>query len=170
MTSSRFEQPDTRPDWAALSRRLRGVALVLTRRPDLADELAQQALARALARLDRDDIQFPYLRKTLINLWLDEQRSLRRRIARLSRVAATAAPWHSGSDPCTTAELRTRLQAVITALPARQRAVLTLRLVENMDYTAIAETLDCSVESVRTTLCDARRRLRSRLEEWRHDF
>ncbi len=57
------------------------------------------------------------------------------------------------------------MQSALRALPARQRAVVVLRLVEELDYAQIAETLDCSVGSVRSILHLARTRLRASLGE-----
>src|SRR3989338_3360159 len=46
-------------------------------------------------------------------------------------------------------EARARLDAVVAALPLKQRLAFTLRKVHDLDYDAIARTLDCSPESAR---------------------
>lgn len=60
-------------------------------------------------------------------------------------------------------ELKQRVVAAIAALPANQRAALTLFQYEGLSYEQIAAVLDASVESVRSLLLRARTTLRSQL-------
>lgn len=60
-------------------------------------------------------------------------------------------------------ELKQRVVAAIAALPANQRAALTLFQYEGLSYEQIAAVLDLSVEAVRSLLLRARTALRSQL-------
>lgn len=148
------------PYWSVLRERVRRMALALTRSVDDADDLAQQTLLTLLVkRPDRTD-HTGYARSTMIRLWLDRQRSLRRRLHRVARAALTARRWHTDSDRLSVSDQYDRVQQAIQGLPPRQRVTLVLRLVEGMDYGEIAETLDCSVQTVRANLHLGRQRVR----------
>ena len=60
-------------------------------------------------------------------------------------------------------ELKQRVAQALSALPARQRAALTLFEYDTMSYEQIAAILDVTVESVRSLLTRARADLRKRL-------
>ena len=53
----------------------------------------------------------------------------------------------------------------IAALPSKQRAAVVLRHVQGLDYTAIAQALDCSQDSARANVYQGLRRLRRVLAE-----
>jgi RNA polymerase sigma factor (sigma-70 family) len=149
-------------DWRDVSERLRRYALALTRRADQADDLVQQTLANLLAKAPDKAGHVGYARSTLTRLFLDRERSIRRRVARTLRVAwPTSIPRAPGTDP---AEGSVALHAAIEALPARQRAALVLRLVEELDYPQIGAALGCSPEAVRSSLHLARRAVRRAIE------
>ena len=150
-------------DWAGLTERLRRVALGLTRSRETADELVQQTLAALLAKAPQQATSLGYARRALVRQWLDTQRSLRRRAARLARAAAGQRGWYAPADAADEAEQAALARKAIERLPPLQRAVLTLRLVEELDYAAIAEIVDGTVESVRASLHLARRRVREAL-------
>jgi RNA polymerase sigma factor (sigma-70 family) len=57
------------------------------------------------------------------------------------------------------------IRAVIASLPERQRLVLFLRYYADLDYRAIAETLQIEVGTVGSTLNQAQATLRLRLAE-----
>lgn len=73
----------------------------------------------------------------------------------------------SGSDPPErAAESRERseiLRQAVAQLPPKQRAAITLRHVEGMEYERIAEVLEISPATVRGHVRDAREALRARL-------
>ncbi|MHC4217342.1 MAG: RNA polymerase sigma factor [Planctomycetota bacterium] len=150
-------------DWADLRRRLQGCALALTGSPEAADELAQQTLATLLARRPEKASHLGYARRTLVRLWLDQQRSSRRQVIRAARLAVSRARWHLDGDPESDREQVRRIQEAAATLPPRQRAVLVLRVVEGLEYDRIADLLECSVDSARSSLHLARARLRQAL-------
>ena len=150
-------------EWVELSSRLRQCAQALTGSGDAAEELTQQTLAVLLGRQPDKATHLGYARKTLVRLWLDGQRSARRRMARRARLAAARARWHIDRDRPDDVEQVARIRAAAALLPPRQRAVLVLRLMEGLGYAQIAEALDCSVASVRSNLHLARSRIRRHL-------
>jgi RNA polymerase sigma-70 factor (ECF subfamily) len=67
-------------------------------------------------------------------------------------------------------ELRALLERALDALPAAQRAVVDLSYFHDIGYREIAQIVDCPVDTVKTRMFHARRRLRAlfagRLEDW----
>jgi RNA polymerase sigma factor (sigma-70 family) len=151
-------QPRTPPpDWQRVSEGLRRFALALTGRSDAADELTQQTLAHLLARSPEKAAHAGYARRTMTRLWLDDQRSLRRRVRRYSLVARHAVAPPTGAERMANAEMAGAVRARIESLPPQQRAALVLRLIEDLDYEQVAEAMGTSVEAVRANLHLARR-------------
>jgi RNA polymerase sigma-70 factor (ECF subfamily) len=58
-----------------------------------------------------------------------------------------------------------RLHALVNRLPAKQKACVTLRYLQDLDYPEIAQILGCSQNSVRANVYQAIRRLRVEMEE-----
>jgi RNA polymerase sigma factor (sigma-70 family) len=145
------------PDWQLLSEGLRRYALALTGRTQDAEELAQQTLSHLLARAPEKASHVGYARRTMTRLWLDEQRSIRRRLRRYALLARRAIESSPAGASMTDAELSSILSRRIETLPPQQRAVLVLRLIEEMDHEHIAEALGTSVAAVRANLHLARR-------------
>jgi RNA polymerase sigma-70 factor (ECF subfamily) len=57
-------------------------------------------------------------------------------------------------------EMRAAIGAALAALPAMQRAVVTLTYLHHLDYGEIAQILECPVNTVKTRMFHARRQLR----------
>ncbi len=165
MARIRLDDYRPSPDWAALSERLRRMAMALTHRPDDAEELTQQTFAALLAKNPDRVEHLGYARRTMVRLWLDRQRSVRRRVAHLARLAFSARRWHADADPLSVSEQKARMRRAIESLPPKQRAVLVLRLVEELDYEQIASALNCPVQTVRAHLHLGRRSVREMLGE-----
>lgn len=160
----------TDPDWGRLAGMLRRYALALSGNAAEADDLAQQTLARLLARQAGKADHVGYARQTLTRLWLDRQRSLKRRLARLAAIArhptaaSHGARQRAADDPSGSSaqrETARQVRRAVSALPPMQRAVVVLRLIEDMDYAHIADILETSEDSVRSSLHLARKRLRT---------
>ena len=135
---------------------LRRFASVVRSPGDDANDLVQEALFRVLrSRGTIADLEFPsaYLRRTIIHLAQDRQRSEQRR-----RTAWARLDHDVGETPvygCELDELR--------VLPPRMRAVLYLSAVEGWTYREIAQMLGGSEVSARVTASRGRRQLRSML-------
>ena len=164
---ARIRLDDYRPsaEWAAVSGRLLRMAKALTASLSDAEDLTQQTLAKLLVKhADRVD-HVGLGRRTMLRLWLDHQRSLHRRVARMARAAYSAKRWHVDPDRLSATERERAVRRAIASLPPKQRAVLVLRLVEELDYGAIGEALGCSTQTVRAHLHLGRRRVRKMLGE-----
>jgi RNA polymerase sigma-70 factor (ECF subfamily) len=60
---------------------------------------------------------------------------------------------------------RAELRALVDELPAKQKACLTMRYLQDLDYSEIALSVDCSEQSARANVSQALRRLRAALKE-----
>jgi RNA polymerase sigma-70 factor (sigma-E family) len=146
---------------SAWQRHLR-LALLLTGDRWRAEELLQDSLVRMYERWrklsDHDDLH-AYLRRALTNnhtsLW-----RRRRRESLVADVPETATPAGSDSD--------IEVKRALMALPLRQRAVVVLRLYEDLSERQTAETLGCSVGTVKSQYARALERLRHLMRETAH--
>lgn len=152
---------------AATAGRLLRTAVFLVYDRHLAEDLLQIAyerVARRWGRLAGGDPE-AYTRRVLVNLAIDEhKRRARRRdtpagsVADLERLAgAPPAPGAAGGD----------LDAVLRALPAKQRAVVVLRYWCDLSEHEIAETLGISRGTVKSHTARAMAALREHMREGR---
>ena len=81
MTRRALDELQTKAEWSTTTERLRRMALALTRSADDADDLTQQTLVTLLVKKPDHADHIGYGRKTMVRLWLDRQRSRRRRLA-----------------------------------------------------------------------------------------
>lgn len=112
-----------------------------------ADDLASIAIGklfRAWNRVSRVDEPMAYLRKMLVNVWLDERRRPWR------RERSTAVLPDSPAPPDPDVVQRSALLALLARLPARRRAVLVLRFLDDLSVEQTAEVLGCSAGTVKT--------------------
>jgi RNA polymerase sigma-70 factor (sigma-E family) len=142
------------------------VAFAMVGDAHLAEEIVMESFVRVSAswrRVRRLDYPPGYLKKIVINLCRSK---LRRRAIELRVNALTQRRnerelhgWEStGSDT------RLDLMKAIGQLPPRQRACVVLRYFDDMTDHQIAETLDCSVGTVKSHLFRARRTLEQTLD------
>ncbi|RIV39958.1 SigE family RNA polymerase sigma factor [Micromonospora radicis] len=142
---------------ATRSSRLLRTAFLLTRDWALAEDLLQTALARAWEAWQRiDGDPEPYVRRTIVNTYASWWRRRWRGelpTAELPELAVTA-------DPETGLDDRDQLWRALGRLPRRQRAVLVLRYFEELSELEVAETLGCSVGTVKSQASRALAKLR----------
>ena len=62
-------------------------------------------------------------------------------------------------------EVRARIDAAIAQLSPEHRAVILMKETEDMQYHEIAEALDCSIGTVMSRLCYARKKLKNALRD-----
>lgn len=144
---------------------LRRYAYALVRNRDLADDLVQDTLERALSRwyLRRRDGELrAWLFTILRNLYINGYRRSRRRgtqtaIDDHAESVATAATQDS------TLEVRDVLVA-LDELPEEQKSLLLLVGIEDLSYDEAARVMDVPIGTVMSRLSRARQRLRSILE------
>jgi RNA polymerase sigma factor (sigma-70 family) len=155
-----------RRELIALLPRLRRFARALTRNPDEADDLVQNAVERALKSLDSwtpgtrlDSWMFRIMK----NSWIDEVRS---KAVRSKVFAPEEAGETVGADGAAAMELHLDAQAVRAAmedLPDEQRLAVALVLVEGFSYREAAELLDVPIGTLTSRLARGRAALEARL-------
>ena len=150
------------------------VAFRVTRRllPDTAraEDAAAEAMARALVRWRRLrtlDHAEPWVARVATNLALDEIRRQRRRRVLAwpedDRLAGRVSPGSGSSDPGEDAAVRLALGAALSALSTRQREVIALRYLADLDEAQVSRALGISVNSVKKHASRGRAALRERL-------
>ena len=147
-------------------RRLFGLALMLTREPSAAEEVAQDAFVRAFTRLDAYDERrpfYPWLATIAVRL---AQNWLSRRARLVAREADTIGSDRDGTtdtDPLATLiadERGRRLWRLVAALPSGERTAAILYYRQDMSVRDIARALGVTSGTVKTFLFRARQRLR----------
>jgi RNA polymerase sigma-70 factor (ECF subfamily) len=146
-------------DLIALLPNLRRYAMSLCRRSDLADDLVQITVERALGAKDRRDPAARlevWLFRILRNAWID---MIRRNKSRGTEVDIDDAHDLSVTDGRNTVETHLMLssaEAAIAALPTDQRDVMMLICVEELSYAEAAEVLGVPIGTVMSRLARAR--------------
>ena len=149
-------------------RRVYGVAYRIVRRHDVADDVAQEAFIRAHKALPSFDTTRPFgpwICRIAANLAINHVRSPESREEELPEGHAEM-PGPAGQSPLAAVldgEARVVLDAALAGIPAEQRAVFVLRVVEELSYKEIAEALDISMGTVMSRLSRAREKLREAL-------
>ena len=128
---------------SARGRALLRFAFVLSRDPDLAQDLVQDALVKAHGRWSRIDAHDAYVRKAIVNDFLSWKRRRASRDVVTDTLPETAA-WSAGPED------RDAMWRVLAELPRQQRAVLVLRFYEGLGDDEIAHVLGCSAATVRS--------------------
>ena len=147
------------------------VAYALTRNAGDADDVTQDTFMRAWQAIGRFRVGEP-LYPWLARIAMNASFSLLRRRKRRPEVALEpmlegGAQWAGGDDPVEEAAARERderLAGAYAALSEEHRAVLALRVVEDLSYDEIARTLQVPVGTVMSRLSRARAELRSRMQ------
>lgn len=135
-------------------------AVALTADHGLAEELVQDTLVKAFRSWDRIsglDQPWSYVRRMLVN----EHVSWRRKWARHVPVAQVSLTDHADSDAIDRIANRDAVLGYLRQLPARQRAAVVLRYLEDMSVEQIAHVLGCRPTSVRAYLSKAMATLRA---------
>jgi RNA polymerase sigma-70 factor (sigma-E family) len=146
---------------SAWQRHLR-LAMLLTGDRWQAEELLQDSLFRMYERwrrLSEHDDLHAYLRRVLMNNHTSMWRR-RRRESLVAEVPDRAAPIRPDSH-ADVDELRRALKT----LPSRQRAVVVLRLYEDLPERQVAQVLGCSVGTVKSQYARALEKLRHLVRE-----
>jgi RNA polymerase sigma-70 factor (ECF subfamily) len=144
-------------------RRVYGVALRIVRCHETAEDVAQEAFVRAWRGLERFDLGRPFapwVCRIAANLALNHVRSPRMREQPLPEGREESPASDSGPlETMLDAEARRVLDEALGALPAEQRAVLVLRVFEELSYDEIAGALGLSPGTVMSRLFRGRERL-----------
>jgi RNA polymerase sigma-70 factor (ECF subfamily) len=148
------------------------VALSVVHDSALADDVAQEALVRALTRrftfLARGPV-VAWMKKIALRLALNRRRDLARRRELLATkehtaVAMASAPFGGPpEDTLVDSETRREILHALDALPARQREVLSLRIIGELSFAEIATLLSMSEANARVTSSQAMQKLKAAL-------
>jgi RNA polymerase sigma-70 factor (ECF subfamily) len=139
-----------------------------------ADDIAQETFLAAYRAMGRLDVQqsFPaYLSRIAVNLSINHLRRKKRWLRIWSQRRGEAQEASMGVKTVSPqkkmeqSELLNRLEGAMKNLPPHQRAVLVLKVDQEMSYQEIAKTLKISMGTVMSRLHRARNRLRSQLED-----
>lgn len=149
-------------------KRLYNTALRITLSSSEAEKIMQETLIRFLTGSWRPDDEWAWLRRMCINRSIDFLRR-EKRFVNIDDAFASAEPvladdneevW-SGLD----GKVFPMVMDLLKAMPDGYRTILTLRLIENIDYKEIASMLGISESSVRSQYLRGRRKLAERLRE-----
>jgi len=140
------------------------LAYTLTGNPSDAEDVVQEALARALARWSRiskvGDVD-AYVRRMVVNAHTSWWRRFRRRESPVELVRDSVAPEPGGLPP----DQRAGLWAACQALPEVQRTAIVLRYYEQLEYAEIAELTGVREGSVRARVSRGLAALRTTMGE-----
>ncbi|MGI5287864.1 SigE family RNA polymerase sigma factor [Nonomuraea polychroma] len=117
-----------------------------------AEDLLQTSLAKTALKWGRIDDPDSYLRKVMYRQQISWWRRQR-------EYAVPDVPDRPGTDDTHAVELKVVVHKALGKLTAKQRAVLVLRYFEDCSESVVADTLGCSVGTVRSTAHRALARL-----------
>ena len=143
----------------------------ITRNEADADDLAQETFVRAYQAIGRFRVGeplYPWLSRIAINLAYSLFRRRKRRPeTALEPLVEAGRQFGVEDDPADRAaerERREHLGAAFDQLSKEHRAILVLRVIEDMSYEQIGATLGIPAGTVMSRLSRARAELRARLE------
>jgi RNA polymerase sigma-70 factor (sigma-E family) len=139
---------------------LQRTARLLTGDWALAEDLVQTALARSWphwGRIRRGDDPEIYVRRVMVNTWL----TWRRRRWRAEWPHGTVPDQQAAGDVSAEVTARLAVVSMLAALTERQRAVVVLRLFDDLSEAQVAQILGCAPGTVKATMSQALTRLRS---------
>ena len=149
-------------------KRLYNTALRITLSSSEAEEIMQETLIRFLTGSRSPDDEWAWLRRMCINRSIDFLRR-EKRFVNIDDAFASAEPvladdnedvW-SGLD----GKVFPMVMDLLKAMPDGYRTILTLKLIEDIDYKEIASMLGISETSVRSQYLRGRRKLAEKLKE-----
>lgn len=126
-----------------------------------AEDALQTALLRLTSHWPKDHPQ-AYVKTSLINLAKD--RSRRRHLHAVPTDVTIEVPANE-VDHGAALDAQARLDAVLAALPARQRVTVVLRVLEDMSEAETARLMGCSVGTAKSNLARGLDKVRSLLSE-----
>lgn len=138
---------------------LRRTGWLLTGDWGLAEDLVQTALARVWPRWERirrRDNPEIYVRQVMINTWI----TWTRRRWRGEKPSEAVTDYAARGDLAAEVSMRLALRDALATLPDRQRAVLVLRVYDDLPEAQVAQILKCSAGTVKSSMSRALAKLR----------
>jgi RNA polymerase sigma-70 factor (ECF subfamily) len=151
--------PGSRPVDAEVRGRIRAFAFRLTGDPELSEDVAQETVARVLARGAPTDV--PYLLRVALNLVRSSYRKAARRRTAAEPLDRVADP--RALDPLqrmVSEEERARVWEALGRLPERERTALVLRFGEGLACSDVARVLEVTPNAVSCLLHRGKERMR----------
>jgi len=141
-----------------------GFARWLTRDPVQAQDVAQEAMLRALRYFHafRGEEARPWLLRIVRNTWVD-MRAKRGADQPLEVVENHPAEGPDPEQSALAGDRRRQVAAALAALPEEMREILVLREIEDLPYKQIAAVLELPIGTVMSRLARARERLAAEL-------
>jgi RNA polymerase sigma-70 factor (ECF subfamily) len=144
----------------------------MTRRPALVEEVLDDTMLVVWRRADR------YNGRSKVSTWIFAiaYRTALKALQRLDeaiddeQAEARAAPEPGPEQQLGAQQLRALLLRALEALSAPQRAVVELTYFHGAGYREIADIVDCPVDTVKTRMFHARRRLKAQLAGRLEDY
>jgi RNA polymerase sigma-70 factor (ECF subfamily) len=162
-------------------RKVFNIAMGMVHDADDAKDVSQEVFLKVHQNLGsyEGDAQFStWLYRVVVNQCIDHLR--RRRTPRVefdetfpaeeAEDASGVSPRRLGFDPqraLSDKELRQQIRTALEALSPTHRAVLVMRELEGLSYQEMAEVLGCSIGTVMSRLFHARKRMQTKLIEYR---
>jgi RNA polymerase sigma-70 factor (ECF subfamily) len=156
-------------------RKIYFVAYRMVKNHDAADDVAQETFINAYGAIKSfkaGHSLYTWLYRICMNLAINHLKRSRfvvpesqfeERISPLEREAATPNP----AEDFASRELERKIEQAIDSLPPKHKAVLVLRVYEDLSYEQIAQTLRISVGTVMSRLFRARARLQEMLKGYK---
>ncbi len=147
-------------------RRIYAVAMRMTRRHEVADDITQDTFVRAYRNLNRFELGRPlkpWLTRIAVNLAINYLNGVAKREQPLPDDGPASPEEPLDANPeraLVSEELATDLDSAVSRLPSEQRTVFLLKVVEEMRYEEIAKLLGISEGTVMSRLSRARGRLK----------
>lgn len=152
---SRRDPADFEALYVAAYRPMVFLAFATTQSIEAAEEIAQDAFVQLYRNWDRVTEHRAWLRRAVMSL----STSWVRRTVRARTVGILPPPHQVGPD------ISAEVWSVLAALPARQRAAVVLRYVDDLSERDIAAALKCRPGTVKSMLSRARDVLRKELSD-----
>jgi len=142
-----------------------GFARWLTRDPVAAQDVAQEAMLRALRYFHafRGGEAKPWLLRIVRNTWTDMRAKSGANDRPLDEIEDRAAEGPDPEQSALEGDRRRHVAAALAALPAEAREILVLREIEDCSYKHIAAVLDLPIGTVMSRLARAREKLATEL-------
>jgi RNA polymerase sigma factor (sigma-70 family) len=142
-----------------------GFARWLTRDPVQAQDVAQEAMLRALRYFHafRGEEARPWLLRIVRNTWTDLRTREGTNYQLLDVVENRPAEGLDPEQSALAGDRRRHVAAAMAALPAHARKILVLREIEDLSYKHIAFVLDLPIGTVMSRLSWARKKLATEL-------
>jgi RNA polymerase sigma-70 factor (sigma-E family) len=138
-------------------------AYLLSQDRHRAEDLVQEALAKAQRRWSKLDRPGAYLRKAVLHEYLSWRRRRSSQEAVLAEFPDIAMAGRDGGDPAGPVTDQDEFRRLLAGLPRQQRAVIILRYYEDLPDAEIGELLGCSAVTVRSHAAKGLARLRATL-------